>query len=56
MRKTYITPESEVIEMELSGVLAASNPKTEEGWGHMDAPGMVSFDDMDEDYMDEDNI
>ena len=42
--------------MELSGVLAVSDPVYEQGNPHADAPGMMSFDDMDEDYMDEDNI
>jgi hypothetical protein len=56
MKKKYVTPEMEILDMELAGVLAASNPKTEDGYGHMDAPGMMSFDDMDEDFIDEDNI
>lgn len=55
MRKTYITPESEVIEMELSGVLAVSDPNYEWGGPHVDAPGMMSFDDIDTDYMEEDD-
>ncbi|MBP3766948.1 MAG: hypothetical protein J6I31_01535 [Prevotella sp.] len=53
MRKTYITPESEIIEMELSGVLAASNPKTEVGYDHDDAPEMAYYDDVDDYYDDE---
>ena len=53
MRKTYITPESEVIGMELSGVLAASNPKTEPGYPHVDAPEMAFHDDVDDYYDDE---
>ena len=54
MRKTYITPESEVIEMELSGVLAASNEHTEPGdLGEGDAPEMAFHDDVDDYYDDE---
>lgn len=58
MKKMYVAPEMEIIETELACFLAASNdpnydPGEEEFAG---APGMVSFDDMDEDYMDEDNI
>lgn len=54
MKKKYVTPEMEVFDMELAGVLAASNPKTEEGYQQEGlAPGMMSFDDIDTDYMEE---
>lgn len=58
MKKKYVTPEMEVIEMSTFGFLAASkdpnyDPGEEEFAG---APGMMSFDDMDEDFIDEDNI
>lgn len=53
MKKIYMAPESEVIEMALSGVLAASNPKTETGFPHVDAPSMVFNDDIDDDYDEE---
>lgn len=53
MRKTYITPESEIIEMELSGVLAASDPNYEWGGDHVDAPEMAFNDDVDDYYDDE---
>ncbi len=57
MKKMYVTPEMEIIETELASFLAASPGKEEEGWEETTlAPGMMSFDDMDEDYMDEDNI
>lgn len=56
MKKMYVTPEMEIVETELACFLAASDPHTDDGWGHMGAPEMMSFDDMDEDYMDEDNI
>ena len=55
MKKKYVTPEMEVIEMSTFGFLAASPGKEEDGWAEEGlAPGMMSFDDMDEDYMDED--
>ena len=54
MRKTYITPESEVIEMELSGVLAASNEHKEPGeLEDAGAPEMAFHDDVDDYYDDE---
>ena len=61
MIKMYVTPEMEIVETELACFLAASDPDPDWGGptGHEEkpqAPGMVSFDDMDEDYMDEDNI
>ena len=57
MKKKYVTPEMEVIEMSTFGFLAASPGKKEGGFQETTlAPGMMSFDDMDEDYMDEDNI
>ena len=57
MKKKYVTPEMEVIEMSTFSFLAASPGKEEEGYqeGTL-APGMMSFDDMDEDFVDEDNI
>ena len=60
MKKIYETPVMEVIEMNTLGFLAASdgNDWEEEGGGNSNpqAPGMMSFDDMDEDFIDEDNI
>lgn len=56
MKKKYVTPEMEVIEMSTFGFLAASPGKEEEG--HQEttlAPGMMSFDDIDTDYMEEDD-
>jgi len=54
MRKTYITPESEIIEMELLGVLAASStPTFEPGNPYADAPEIAFHDDVDDYYDDE---
>ena len=60
MKKIYVAPEMEVIDVEMSSILASSDefdPGTEPGYeGSAQAPGMMSFDDMDEDFIDEDNI
>lgn len=60
MKKIYVAPEMEVIDMQVANILSASDefePGTEPGHeGNAHAPGMMSFDDIDTDYMDEDNI
>lgn len=53
MKKKYVTPEMEIIETELACFLAASDPHTDDGWGHMGAPEMVFHDDVDDYYDDE---
>lgn len=54
MKKVYIKPAYTVYDMKLENSIMETS-------GYLDhddvgAPGMMSFDDMDEDYMDEDNI
>ena len=58
MKKKYVTPEMEMIDVELATILAASDEDISEGGSETNpqAPGMMSFDDMDEDFIDEDNI
>lgn len=56
MKKKYVTPKMEVIETVMSCIMAASPGKEEVG--HQEttlAPGMMSFDDIDTDYMEEDD-
>lgn len=53
MKKLYVTPEMEIIETELACFLAASDPHIDDGWGHMGAPEMMSFDDDVDDYYDD---
>lgn len=61
MKKKYVTPEMEIVETEMACIMAGS-PEVDDwgnetgGNGNPAAPGMMSFDDIDEDYMDEDNI
>lgn len=56
MKKKYVTPEMEVIETVMSCIMAASPGNKEGGWVEEGlAPGMMSFDDIDTDYMEEDD-
>lgn len=61
MKKKYVTPEMEIIDVEMSSILAGSGDDYSYGGpgGYEEnpqAPGMMSFDDMDEDFIDDDNI
>lgn len=59
MKKMYVAPEMEIIETKLSSLLVGSE-NTENGYLGTDdnqalAPTLMSFDDMDTDYMEEDD-
>lgn len=54
MKKDYIVPAYTVYDMKLENSIMETSGYLDQG--DVGAPGMVSFDDMDEDYMDEDNI
>lgn len=58
MKKMYVAPEMEEIDVEMSSILSSSDDWGKEDGGNSDlaAPGMMSFDDIDTDYMEEDNI
>jgi len=57
MKKKYVTPEMEMIDVELATIIAASDEDVSEGGSEFNpqAPGMMSFDDIDTDYMEEDD-
>lgn len=55
MKKKYVTPKMEVIDVEMSNILSASETKEGGDLDTTDAPGMMSFDDIDTDYMEEDD-
>ena len=57
MKKIYMAPDMEVLNVKMSNILTASDQDIEEGGheGKPQAPGMMSFDEMD-DYDDEDGM